>query len=42
VEIVAPDAESAHAIGGDLMNPSRRQRVLAEGFRQGARTVAAD
>jgi NTE family protein len=36
VEIVGPDAGSAHAIGGDLMNPSRRPGVLAEGFRQGA------
>jgi NTE family protein len=37
VEIVGPDAGSAHAIGGDLMNPGRRPAVLAEGFRQGAR-----
>jgi NTE family protein len=37
VEIVGPDAESAHAIGGDLMNPRRRAIVLAAGFRQGAR-----
>jgi NTE family protein len=36
VEIVGPDAGSARAIGGDLMNPSRRAGVLAEGFRQGA------
>jgi len=36
VDIVGPDAGSAHAIGGDLMNPSRRPGVLAEGFRQGA------
>jgi NTE family protein len=41
VEIVGPDAGSAHAIGGDLMNPRRRPAVLAEGFRQGARTAAA-
>jgi NTE family protein len=39
VEIVAPDAESAHAIGGDLMNPARREAVLAEGFRQGAQAA---
>jgi hypothetical protein len=36
VEIVAPDAGGATAIGADLMNPARRARVLAEGFRQGA------
>ena len=35
VEIVAPDAGSARVIGSDLMNPSRRPQVLAEGFRQG-------
>ncbi len=35
VEIVSPDAGSARAIGSDLMNPSRRVQVLAEGFRQG-------
>jgi NTE family protein len=39
VEIVGPDEGAAHAIGGDLMNPSRRDRVLAEGFRQGARAA---
>jgi NTE family protein len=36
VEIVGPDAGAARAIGADLMNPSRRTAVLAEGFRQGA------
>jgi len=36
VEIVSPDGGSARAIGSDLMNPSRRPQVLAEGFRQGA------
>lgn len=36
VEIVTPDGGSAGAIGGDLMNPRRHARVLAEGFRQGA------
>ena len=36
VEIVAPDGGAAAAMGGDLMNPARRARVLAEGFRQGA------
>ena len=39
VEIVSPDGGSAHAIGSDLMNPSRRRQVLAEGFRQGARAT---
>jgi NTE family protein len=41
VEIVGPDAGSARAMGGDLMNPGRRASVLAEGWRQGARTGAA-
>jgi NTE family protein len=36
VEIVGPDTPAARAIGGDLMDPSRRESVLAEGFRQGA------
>jgi NTE family protein len=36
VEIVAPDGGSAAAIGSDFMNPGRRARVLAEGFRQGS------
>jgi NTE family protein len=36
VEIVTPDGGSAAAMGSDLMNPARRARVLAEGFRQGA------
>ena len=36
VEIVTPDAGAASAIGADLMNPARRARVLAEGFRQGS------
>jgi NTE family protein len=35
VEIVAPDTGAASAMGPDLMNPARRERVLAEGFRQG-------
>ena len=39
VEIVGPDGGSAHAIGGDLMNPAPPRRVLAEGFRQGARAA---
>jgi NTE family protein len=36
VEVVTPDEGSARALGSDLMNPGRRARVLAEGFRQGA------
>jgi NTE family protein len=36
VEVVAPDAGAARAMGTDLMNPERRADVLAEGFRQGA------
>ena len=36
VEIVAPDTGAASAIGTDLMNPARRARVVAEGFRQGS------
>jgi NTE family protein len=41
VEIVGPDADSARAIGADLMNPRRRAAVLDAGFHQGARTGAA-
>jgi NTE family protein len=36
VEVVAPDAGAARAMGTDLMNPELRAEVLAEGFRQGA------
>jgi NTE family protein len=36
VEIVAPDTGAASAMGTDLMNPARRARVVAEGFRQGS------
>jgi NTE family protein len=36
IEIVAPDSVASAAIGTDLMNPARRARVLAEGFRQGS------
>jgi NTE family protein len=36
VEVIAPDTGSARALGSDLMNPARRERVLAEGFRQGS------
>jgi NTE family protein len=35
IEIVAPDTGAASAMAPDLMNPARRARVLAEGFRQG-------
>jgi NTE family protein len=41
VQIVAPDAGAAAAMGTDYMNPARRARVLAEGYRQGERTRAA-
>ena len=41
VEIVGPDSGSAHAMGGDLMNPRRRAGVLAGGFKQGARAAGA-
>jgi NTE family protein len=36
VDIVGPDADSARAIGSDLMNPRRRADALAAGVRQGA------
>jgi NTE family protein len=40
VEIVGPDADSARAMGADLMNPRRRAAGLEAGFRQGARATA--
>jgi NTE family protein len=40
VEIVGPDADSARAMGGDLMSPRRRAAALDAGFTQGARTGA--
>jgi NTE family protein len=38
VTIVVPDARAAAAIGPNLMDPRPRERVLAEGFRQGGIT----
>jgi NTE family protein len=35
VTVVAPDAPAAVAMGQNLMDPRRRERVHAEGFRQG-------
>ena len=40
VEIVGPDADSARAMGADLMSPRRRAAALDAGFKQGARTGA--
>jgi NTE family protein len=40
VEIVGPDADSARAMGADLMNPRRRAAALDAGFEQGARSGA--
>jgi NTE family protein len=37
VRTVAPDVESAAAMGGDFMNPEPRADVLAAGYRQGLR-----
>jgi NTE family protein len=37
VQAVAPDVDSAAAMGGDFMDPEPRQRVLAAGYRQGLR-----
>jgi NTE family protein len=42
VEIVEPDADAASAMGSDLMDPRRRDRVLRAGFGQGARRAAQD
>jgi NTE family protein len=35
VTVLAPDAGARAAMGSDLMDPNPRERVLAEGFRQG-------
>jgi NTE family protein len=35
VSVIAPDRESARAMGEDLMNPKRSDRALAAGYRQG-------
>jgi NTE family protein len=39
VQTVAPDLDSAAALGGDFMDPEPRQRVLAAGYRQGLRVA---
>jgi NTE family protein len=41
VAIVRPDAGSAAAMGGDLMDPRPRGRVAAAGFRQGLAAATA-
>lgn len=35
VTVIAPDRDSARAMGEDLMNPKRSDRALAAGYRQG-------
>lgn len=40
VTTIGPDAPSARALGGDLMDPSRREGALAAGYRQGFALVA--
>jgi NTE family protein len=35
VRVIAPDRDSARAMGEDLMNPRRSDRALAAGYRQG-------
>ena len=35
VKTIAPDLDSAAAMGGDFMDPEPRKRVLAAGYRQG-------
>ena len=37
VQVVSPDRESVAAMGGNLMDPSRRSRVVAAGLAQGQR-----
>ncbi len=41
VQTVAPDLDSAAALGGDFMDPEPRQRVLAAGYRQGLRLASS-
>jgi NTE family protein len=41
VQTVAPDVESAAAMGGDFMDPEPRSRVLAAGYEQGHRLARA-
>jgi NTE family protein len=41
VQTVAPDLDSAAAMGGDFMDPEPRKQVLAAGYRQGLRLASA-
>jgi NTE family protein len=41
VQTIAPDVDSAAALGGDFMDPEPRQRVLAAGYRQGLRLATS-
>ena len=41
VQTVAPDFDSAAAMGGDFMDPEPRKRVLAAGYRQGTRLASS-
>ncbi|TML99282.1 MAG: hypothetical protein E6G05_12645 [Actinobacteria bacterium] len=41
VQTVAPDMDSAAAMGGDFMDPEPRKRVLAAGYRQGLRLASS-
>src|SRR5437763_534382 len=41
VQTVAPDMDSAAAMGGDFMDPAPRKRVLAAGYRQGVRVASS-
>ena len=41
VKTVAPDLDSAAAMGGDFMDPEPRKRVLAAGYRQGLRLASS-
>ena len=36
VSVIAPDARSTSALGGNLMDPRRLEIALAEGYRQGS------
>ena len=41
VQVIAPDRDSARAMGEDLMNPKRSDRALAAGYRQGQSLAGA-
>ena len=41
VQTVAPDMDSAAAMGGDFMDAEPRKRVLAAGYRQGLRLASS-